>query len=73
MMTRTIYLHADKDSMWEAGEDMGFTGEVLRMFSFTCCEVELEVEVDEKTGSSRIIKVDGQLLEAPNAAKPTES
>lgn len=58
MVQIDIYVHADRDRLYEVGELMGFTGEVLRLFSFTCCEVKLTVDVDEQTGNSQIIAVD---------------
>ena len=48
--------------MYEAGEALGLTGDVLRMFSYTCCEVEVEIEIDMKTGESIILRVDGRTL-----------
>lgn len=54
---KTVYLHADRDSMWELGEELGFEGDVLSFFSYTLCEVTFEIEVDTKTGKSKILSV----------------
>lgn len=51
-----MYLHADRDSNYEKGRELGITDpEALRKFSFWGYEVEVEVEVDTKTGKTRDI------------------
>ena len=62
MLTTTIYLHNDKDSMWEEGERLGLKDEALRMFRHACSEVKLTLAVDEKTGVAEITAVDGRAL-----------
>ncbi len=59
MIPVKVFLHAEKESMWELGEELGLTGEALGRFRYTCYEVELDLEVDEKTGESAIVAVDG--------------
>lgn len=62
-MKTTIYLHADRDSLWEKGERLGLAGEALRMFSFTACEVEVGIDVNMETGESTIVTLDGRVLQ----------
>jgi hypothetical protein len=54
----TVYLHSDKDSMYETGVKIGLTGEALSMFSHALCEVRFEIEVDE-TGLTTIVGLEG--------------
>ncbi len=57
----TVYVHADKDSMYEKGESLGFKDDELRMFSHALTEIEIEISVD-KMGIVKILKVDGREL-----------
>lgn len=61
--TGLAYIHADKLSMREIGEELGMTGEPLSMFRHALAEVEIFFEVDMETGLIEIIKVDGHRLE----------
>lgn len=61
-MRLTVFLHSSKDSMYDAGYKLGLRGEALRLFSFTCYEVKIELEVDTETGNSKIVKVDDREL-----------
>ena len=63
MIRTDIYVHSSRDSMWNKGEQLGLTGEALKLFSFVGCEVKLTIEVDEKTGDVVIVAVDGRKLE----------
>lgn len=58
----TIYLHADKESNYEQGEELGLTGEALNYFMYACYEVGIDVEVDKETGETIIVGVDGRTL-----------
>lgn len=62
MAKTDVYVHGSKDEMWEKGEELGLTGDALRMFSYTATEVKLTIDVDEKTGESTIIAVDDKPL-----------
>ena len=53
-----VYVHSSRDSMFEQGEKLGFTGEILSMFSYAASEVKLTMEVDETTGLATIVMVD---------------
>jgi len=57
-----VYVHADKDTMWELGEKLGLSEEALMMFRHAASEVKLTIEVDEQTGESTIIACDGKEL-----------
>lgn len=63
MIRADIYVHSSRDSMWNKGEQLGLTGEALKLFSFVGCEVKLTIEVDETTGDAVIVAVDGRNLE----------
>ena len=62
MIRTDIYVHSSRDSMWEKGEQLGLTGEALKLFSFVGCEVKLTIEVDEKTGDAVIVAADDRPL-----------
>ena len=62
MIKTDIYVHSSRDSMWEKGEQLGLTGEALKLFSFVGCEVKLTIEVDEKTGDAVIVAADDKPL-----------
>lgn len=61
-MKTTVCLHSSKEYMYEIGSELGLSGEALDMFKFACYEVEIELEVDEKTGEATITSVDGKEL-----------
>jgi hypothetical protein len=58
-----MYLHGDKDSNRETGEELGLSEEALRKFSYALYEVEFDVEVLED-GTVSILAVDGKALAA---------
>jgi len=62
MIRTDIYVHSSRDSMWEKGEQLGLTGEALKLFSYVGCEVKLTIEVDEKTGDAVIVAADDRPL-----------
>lgn len=64
MKTAVVYLHANKEGMWELGEQLGLTGEALQMFRHACTEVKVELSVDETTGEATIVKVDDRFIAA---------
>lgn len=57
-MRADIYLHASKESNHDKGQELGLTGEALKMFMHACCEVKLTVDVDTATGETSIVAVD---------------
>lgn len=59
-----VYAHGSKENLLEIGEQLGLTGEVLRMFSFAADDVKLTLSVDMETGVAEIVAVDGRDLEA---------
>jgi hypothetical protein len=50
--------------MYNHGLSIGLTGDALDNFRFTCNEVELTVDVNEQTGTSVIVAVDGRNVAA---------
>ena len=61
-MITKMYLHGDKCSNIEDGEELGLSEEALKTFAYALYEVEFEVEVNEETGETYILKVDGREL-----------
>jgi hypothetical protein len=59
---RKLYLHGDKDRMYEIGEEMGLSGEALRAFAYTATEVELDVLVHRETGRAAAVKINGATI-----------
>jgi hypothetical protein len=57
-----IYLHASKESNYDTGKKLRLSKQALEQFRYACHEVEIELEVDRKTGESKIIGVDGRKL-----------
>lgn len=49
------YLHSDKESMGDLGEELGLVGEALNKFCYALYEVTLELEVDLATGEYAIL------------------
>jgi len=54
-MKAKTYLHSDKETMWLLGEEIGLKGDALTKFCYTLYEVEVELEVDPKTGEAEIV------------------
>jgi hypothetical protein len=50
-----MYLHGSKETNWDIGQENGLEGEALSNFMYALYEVEFEVEVDMKTGDSKIL------------------
>lgn len=61
-MKTKLYLHSNKDSNYEKGEELGLTGEALKQFAYALSEVEFEVGIDPETGVATILSVDGKAL-----------
>lgn len=55
-----VYVHSTKDYMLEKGIKHGLKGKALDFFMCACYEVKLTLDVDEETGDSTVIKVDGR-------------
>lgn len=54
----TLYLHSSSDSTVDEGEELGLTGEALKMFCRAGYEVGLVLEVDPETGKANMIGVE---------------
>jgi hypothetical protein len=61
MMKVNHYLHSDKETNYELGQEIGLSEDALRNFKYCLYEVEFELEVDEN-GEYEILKVDGREL-----------
>jgi len=51
-----VYLHSDKESMYEHGQELGIKDKALNEFCYCCYEVGIHIEVDTKTGKYKILK-----------------
>jgi len=58
-----VYVYGNDDSLWDKGVEIGLSYEATKMFSHTCDEFELTLELDEKTGISKVIEIDGRKVE----------
>ena len=63
MLKTRVYLHSDKETMWELGERLGLKGDALSMFRHALTEVEIELIVDPLTGLADITAVDGYKID----------
>lgn len=66
----TYYLHSNKDSNYEKGEELGLDGDALVEFAYTCYEVGFKMEINPQTGKAKIVGMydknkDLVLLETP--------
>ncbi|WP_438980283.1 hypothetical protein [Polynucleobacter sp.] len=62
-----IYLHRDKESNWELGEELGLSEKAIREhFAYACYEVGIFVQVNED-GTVQALGIEGALFE--NGAK----
>ena len=59
-MKTKIYLHSEKETMREEGENLGLTNNALDNFMRALYEVEFDIEVDPATGNCEILKVNGK-------------
>ena len=57
-----VYLHSDKDSMFDKGIQLELSQDALAEFKYALYEVEFEIEVNKDTGKYEILKVDGKNL-----------
>jgi hypothetical protein len=60
-----VYLHADRETMYQKGETLGLTGEALRVFSFTGYEEKITYAVDMETGATVPVTLNDMELQAP--------
>jgi len=52
-----IYLHSNKDSMWEKGLQIGLSEDAISCnFAYCLCEIGIEIEVNED-GSYKILGI----------------
>jgi hypothetical protein len=62
MKLAMIFCHALREHVYQEGEKLGLKGEVLKMFSFTGYQHEIKYNVDEKTGISYPVMIDGRKI-----------
>lgn len=54
-----VFMHGNKEAMWEKGEELGLSEDALQMFKYACLEVRITLRVERETGKARIVKVNG--------------
>ena len=52
-----LYVHSDKESMFEQGVDLGLSDKALEQFRYVGYEVGLEIIIDPETGKAKMIGV----------------
>ena len=57
MKTIVVPLHFDKQEMYSHALAADLTGEALRRFTKTSFPVEVEIQVDERTGDCELVDV----------------
>lgn len=51
-----MYLHSDKESNFELGEEIGLSEKAIQeQFKYALYEVEFDVEVDMETGETKVL------------------
>jgi hypothetical protein len=63
-MFATVYLRGSKEDFYSKGEELGLKGEALENFTYSCYEVKIGLDVEEKTGFSKIVSIDDRILAA---------
>ena len=63
--TTTMYLYGDGEQKWEIGKKLRLSKKVMDNF-YPCYEVEVGIEVETKTGDSRIVSIDGRKVDDGN-------
>lgn len=61
-MITKMYLHSCKETNNDKAEELGLNDHASAVFKYALSEVEFDVSIDEDTGHSEILKVDGKLL-----------
>jgi len=61
------YLHGSKGGNYERARELGLdtSDEFMRKFAYSLCEVNVDMEVDTKTGETWILGVNGVELKEP--------
>lgn len=54
-----VYLHCDRDTMYNIGDKLGLTGDALKDFENSLHEVQLTLEVNMVNGGIKMLKIDG--------------
>lgn len=55
-----VYVHKDDETMYETGIEIGLEDEALEKFCYALYELRMTLEVNLKTGDTRLHAVDGQ-------------
>lgn len=63
MIQTKMYLHSNKKNNLEAGRELGLSGDALENFQHALHEVEFDIEVDDTSGETKILKVNGRKME----------
>ena len=66
-LTYRNYVHSDKGSNYDKAREFGLDNdkEFMDKFAYSLYEIELDMEVDTKTGESWILGIEGVKLEKP--------
>ena len=56
-----VFLHSNKESMWEKAEEIGLSEEAIKMFKYALSEVEFTLDVNDD-GTYEILEVNGRKL-----------
>ena len=55
-----VFIHSNKDEMYETGKKLGLTGQALAKFKYALMEIPVDIEVNPLDGSYVIKRVDGK-------------
>lgn len=65
-VTDVIYLHRDKDSNWDKGQELGIPDEFIRdRFAYTGYELGITCEIDTESGACYAVALEGVMLDYP--------
>lgn len=53
----TLYLHSDKESNRDTGQELGLEGMALENFTYALYEVKVEIDLNTATGQYTIVSV----------------
>lgn len=60
IIKKVIYLHTDRETMYDISVELGLNNEALRKFLYCCYEVGVEVSINTETGDTEIVRLIGE-------------